>query len=161
MNEVTRYHANKHIALRQKTQHLRPKPPDLNGTEYTGLIKSTADLRYWANIEPHKIHCAKCEKSISRKLKTHNNGFCDDCAEFLVTGNRCCICFKKIHAVNKYDTAIGNHNLICNACNSKFGGNCGNSHGYKEGGKLSGGLRTNYRTDNVNDNNSRMLEDNT
>jgi RNase P subunit RPR2 len=164
MNEVQKYNERvaieRVVALKRRVDHLLPTPTDYTSTKYTGIIKSTADLAYWANIKPWTTHCAKCEISISKKLKAHNNGFCDACAEFLVQGKRCSICFKKIHGVGTFNADTNMHSLVCLACSNKFGGEASNAHGYKEGGKQSGGLRTNYRTDNVNDNNSRTLEDN-
>ena len=121
-------------------------------TEYTGLIKSMADLVYWASVPDFKCHCERCKKGIREETKKYNKGFCDNCIVVMMSEKRCFVCFEKITGKRFYH--LGD---VCQSCGIPvpIGGN---HHGYKEGGVLSGGLRTNYYGDNQNDNSTKIYE---
>lgn len=127
-------------------------------TEYTGMIRSTEDLRYWADKTGFKYHCERCSKGISIHIKTHNKGFCNDCRSWLLTKNRCCICFEEIRKLESHNHNTNSLSLVCCECHAKFQNCASNSHGYEEGGKLGGGLRTNYWVDNENDDIAKICE---
>ena len=138
--------------LKKARQLKRRKQKQLH-TVYTGLIKSTADLAFWANQKPFYYRCAKCKTGIEKQAKCDNRGLCDDCRTEVRENERCIVCFEKItNQTHRYE--FGN---ACRVCVSPAPTG-GNHHGYKEGGKLSGGLRTNYWVDNENDDIAKILE---
>jgi hypothetical protein len=118
-----------------------------SGTKYTGLIKSTSDLRYWASVPDWKHRCRRCDKG------SDEIGLCLDCTNLLNQEGRCFECFEMVvHLKDGYRTSC------CTTClHKEIEG--GNPHGYKEGGQLGGGLRTNFYRSNTNDNSARMIEE--
>lgn len=119
-----------------------------SGTEYTGLINSTADLAYWAGVPDWPHRCRRCGRG------QNEYGICLDCSTLIRDETRCYGCFRKINLAN-YEGGGE-----CEQCRRKpsTGTGAANPSGYKEGGPLSGGLRTNYYRDNTNDNNIKILE---
>lgn len=151
---------NYEIQLREAVQHLRPKTiyqitraaelvraKELAKTQYTGLIKSTADLRYWASVPDWKHRCRRCDKGLDEY------GLCVDCINLLRGENRCFECFNKIA-----QTGFSWPTSCCTECHNK-NVHVGSPVGYKEGGFRSGQMRTNYRTDNTNDNHAKIYEE--
>jgi hypothetical protein len=149
MNELEVYHKNKYISLRQRIASMKkaalPKPIDRSTTQYTGLIKSTADLRCWAGVPDWKYRCRRCDKGMDK------HGLCFDCHQYLSAEGRCFTCYDVI--VN----TDGCRPTTCVKCD-KMTLPSANTHGYKEGGIQSGGLRTNYYQDNTNDDNAKLCE---
>ncbi len=147
-------HKNKEIALRQKTKHLKKIPKILEYNPFiTGKIRNRSDLIKVINTPDFECHCEKCKKGIPKEEKKYNKGLCFDCSSLIVKEKRCFICFEKI--ITEYFDYMD----ICVSCEIKMTTPEGsNSHGYKEGGKLSGELRQNYWIDNQNDDISKIYE---
>ncbi len=130
------------------------------GTAYTGLIKSTADLCYWANRVSFKHRCARCEVGITKKTKNENNGVCNRCHCLMQNTPTCSVCFKKIHDVGTFNSNTVMSRLLCLACHARCIGHEGaNTHGHKEGGGIRGGMQENFWMENENDNVVKLYED--
>jgi len=112
-------------------------------------------LIIWINAPEPKFHCAWCKKAIEKDIKCYNHGFCDECKAKIVKDDRCVVCFERISVrVDCYSVESS-----CRCCNARSAsGFARNPRGYAEGGKLSGGLRTDFWTDNENDNLVKLYE---
>lgn len=127
--------------LIERCRHLRPKryvikKRDYSGTEYTGLIKSTKDLAYWASVPDWKHRCRWCKRGID------HYGLCLDCEKRITAEERCIECFDKIVQAVAF---------TCATCLNKDI-HVGNPHGYNEGGGR------NFHRDNQNDNTAKINE---